>query len=97
MTSHWNAINENPARSLKRGECLLVERDSLECFYLCKQYVISFSREEEGIELQVLSSDKKRDIQQNENNSSFGSIEFADFNSTTVKDEEQTVLSTIGM
>lgn len=56
-----------------------------------------FCREEEGIELQVLSSDKKRDIQQNENNSSFGSIEFADFNSTAVKEDVQTTSGTIGM
>lgn len=59
--------------------------------------IISRSREEEGIELQVLNKDK-RETQQIENNSSFGSIEFADFNASSVKEDVPAVASgTIGM
>lgn len=54
-------------------------------------------REEEGIELQILSSDKKRETQQNENAFSVGSIEFADFNAVGVKEDVPTATSgTIG-
>lgn len=52
-------------------------------------------REEEGIELQVLSSDKKREEQ--ENAFSVSGIEFEDFNAVAIKeDTPQTTSGTIG-
>jgi hypothetical protein len=55
------------------------------------------SSEDEGIELQVLSSDKKRESQVNDNSLSIDTVEFADFNSIGLKqDTPVTTSGTIG-
>lgn len=54
-------------------------------------------REDEGIELQVLSSDKKRESQINENSFTIDTVEFADFNYVGMKqDTPVTTSATIG-